>query len=235
MRKTSIFMLLALILGLTGVLSAQDKYGYEIGPYASVGIWQDRDFQVGPPQASPPIDLNFHLAERPIYGVRFNFLSRKHWGGEASYDYERNTVTLSRQGFNPVPLDGSIQHFFYNEIFYPQKYGKSPVIPFLTAGIGVAGYHLNDDTIEKAADPRGFNLGKLSDMDARFAFNYGGGVKVNVPGGFGIRADFRHNFSDVPSFGLPKESSNPAQTVLPIQGKLQMYEASVGIYFHVTK
>ena len=51
----------------------------------------------------------------------------------------------------------------------------------------------------------------------------------------GVRADFRHIFSDVPSYGLPKESSNPTQTVLPIQGKLQMFEASVGIYFHFSK
>ncbi len=50
-----------------------------------------------------------------------------------------------------------------------------------------------------------------------------------------MRADFRHIFSDVPSFGLPKESSNINQVVLPIQGKLQMYEASAGIYFHFSK
>ena len=47
--------------------------------------------------------------------------------------------------------------------------------------------------------------------------------------------DFRHNFSDVPSYGLPKESSNPAQAVLPIQGKLQNYEVSAGIYFQFLK
>jgi hypothetical protein len=71
-------------------------------------------------------------------------------------------------------------------------------------------------------------------MDKRFAFNYGFGVKAKISSRFGVRADFRHIFSDVPSYGLPKESPNPTQTVLPIQGKLQMFEASVGFYLHLS-
>src|SRR5438045_7409937 len=106
MRKTSIFMLLALIHGLTGILFAQE-YGYEVGPYAGVGVWQDRHFQVGPPQASPAIGLGFHLAEKPVHGVGINLLSRKHWEGELAYAYAQNTTTLSREGFTRVGLEGA--------------------------------------------------------------------------------------------------------------------------------
>ena len=235
MRKRSFLILLFLVQGFSGFLFGQEKYNFEIGPYAGVGGWQDRNFQVGPPQASPPITLGFHLPEKPVYGVRLNLLSRKHWGGEVAYAYENNTVTLTRPSFTPVPLEGAVHHFFYNQVFYPARYRQSAVMPFLTGGIGVAGYHLSDETRARAEDPRGFGIGKLTSMDARFAFNYGGGVKMNVTRSFGVRVDFRHNFSDVPSFGLPKQSSNPAQAVLPIGGKLQTYEGSAGIYFHFMK
>jgi opacity protein-like surface antigen len=120
-----------------------------------------------------------------------------------------------------------VHHAFYNEVFYPVRYGRS-VMPFLTGGIGVAGYRLSDSGL--AAGPLN-GLGNLKRADKRVALNYGGGVKVNVTSHAGLRADFRHIFSDVPSYGLPKESPNPAQAILPIQGKLQTSEVSVGIYF----
>src|SRR2546427_11656790 len=99
------------------------------------------------------------------------------------------------------------------------------------AGLGVAGYHLSDKTMARALDPRGFGMGVLKSVDKRFIFNYGGGVKVPVSSHFGIRADIRHNFSDPPRYGLPKRSSNPAQVVLPIGGKMQSFDVSAGFFF----
>ena len=170
-------------------------------------------------------------------GVRFNLLSRGHWGGEFSYGYQKNKVTLTRQdaALEPVSLDGSVQQFFYNTIFYIFRYDRSPVMPFVTGGIGLEAYGLSDKARAFARDPEQGGIGELKGIDNRFAFNYGGGVKTNLTPSFGIRADFHHTFSDVPTFGFRKQSSNPAQTVLPVGGKLQMYEASAGIYFHIAK
>jgi opacity protein-like surface antigen len=163
-----------------------------------------------------------------------NLLSRGYWGGELDYSFQENRVTLSRESFTPVVLDGSVQQFSYNTIFYPVHY-ESRVTPFVTAGLGLAAYTLTGEARSKAADPTVYGIGKLEDIDKRFAFSYGGGVKMGVAPHMGIRVDARHHFSDVPSYGLPKESTNPAQIVLPIQGKLQHYEVSAGIYFHVWK
>ena len=107
-------------------------------------------------------------------------------------------------------------------------------MPFLTAGIGLAGYHLSDQARARAADPR-VGIGNLDSIDNRVALNYGVGLKAHVISRLGIRADLRHIFSDVPSYGLPKESANRNQMVLPIQGKLQTFEGSAGIYFHFLK
>jgi opacity protein-like surface antigen len=234
MRKI-FFVTLLVFHSLATSAIAQETFGFEVGPYAGPVDWRSRNFQVGPPQASPPIQLGFDYKSKPVYGGRFNLLSSGYWGGELSYSYQSNTVTISRPSFTPVELKGGIHQFFYNTVLYPFRYRSSRVMPFVTAGIGMAGYKLSDDARRRAADPKIYGLGNLKSIDERFAFNYGGGVKFSVLSHLGLRFDFRHNFSDVPSYGLPKESSNPAQTVLPIQGKLQNYEGSVGIYFHFLK
>jgi opacity protein-like surface antigen len=238
MRKTLIVLAVILVQGLSGQLFAQGDFGFEIGAFGGRALWQDRDFQIGPPQVppgSPNINLNFAYQDEFIYGGRFNLLSRGHWGGEISYSYQQNTVTLSRQNFRDVELDGGVHHFFYNMIFNLTTYEKSKIVPFVTGGIGLAAYALSDQARADAANPAVYGIGNLRPYEKRFAYNYGLGVKAKVTSHVGVRGDFRHIFSDVPSYGLPKESSNPNQIVLPIQGKLQMFEASVGIYYHFSK
>ena len=240
MRKTLIVLAVILVQGVSGQLFAQGNFGFEIGAFGGRSIWQDRDFQIGPPQVpigAPPINLNLSYGDEFLYGARFNILSRGHWGGEFSYSYQSNSVTLARQDSSgrQVELDGGVHHFFYNMIFNLMRYEKSKVVPFVTGGVGLAAYALSDEARAKAADPGGYGIGNLRPSDKRFAYNYGFGVKAKVTSRIGVRADFRHIFSDVPSYGLPKESSNPNQVVLPIQGKLQMFEASAGIYFHFSQ
>ncbi len=238
MRKTLIVLAVILVQGVSGHLFAQGDFGFEIGGFGGRSLWKDRDFQIGPPQVpagSANINLNFAYKDELVYGGRFNLMSRGHWGGEISYSYQSNTLTLSRQNFKSVELDGGVHHFFYNTIFNLTRYEKSKVVPFVTGGVGLAAYALSDEARANAANPTVYGIGNLRPYEKRFAYNYGFGVKAKVTSRIGVRGDFRHIFSDVPSYGLPKESSNPAQTVLPIQGKLQMYEASAGIYFHFSK
>ena len=235
MRKAPIISVLLLLHGLAGVAFGQEKYGIEFGGYAAWTKWNERDFTIGAPQSVPPIDLQFAYKDRPAGGIRLNLLSRNHWGGELSYSYQQNTARITRESVTPVELKGGVHHFFFNEVFYPWRYHNSGFTPFVTAGIGLAAYHLNDEARARAADPSDYGIGNLISMDKRFAFNYGGGVKQTLSATWGVRADFRHIFSDVPSFGLPKESSDPSQTVLPIQGKLTTYEFSVGFYYQTLK
>src|SRR2546425_84437 len=236
MRKNSILLLLICLSCIPGKLSAQDKFGFEIGGLGGVVFGKARNFTIGPPQAEPPISLQLKYDDKVFGGVRFNLLSRGHWGGEFSYGYQKNKVTLTRQdaALEPVSLDGSVQQFFYNTIFYIFRYDRSPVMPFVTGGIGLEAYGLSDKARAFARDPEQGGIGELKGIDNRFAFNYGVGIKAKLASHFGVRVDFRHIFSDVPSYGLPKESPNPTQTILPAQGKLQNYEASVGIYYHVS-
>src|SRR5689334_5774539 len=122
MRKRYLFPILILLHGFSGWAQAQETYGFEIGGYAGPTLWKDRQFQENAPQAVPPINLGFQYRDKTNYGVRFNLLSQGYWGGELDYNFQRNTLMLSRESFTPVTLDGSVQHFFYNTVFYPLQY-----------------------------------------------------------------------------------------------------------------
>jgi len=229
MRKEFV-LILVLFLAFTGSLLAQEeKTGYELGVFAAWQDWKSNTFQIGPPQASTPTDFDFRYRDRIAYGVRANFLSHGHWAGELSYSYQKNPVTITNESNPSVPitLGGSVHQIFYNEVFYPAQYRRW-VTPFITGGIGVAGYQLSESARETVAPQNGF--GNLKKLDTRVALNYGVGVKVNIDSHVGFRADFRHIVSDVPSYGLPKQSSNPTQVVLPTHGKLQTFEYSFGIF-----
>src|SRR5437773_9750118 len=117
MRKEFVLMLVFLLAFSSFLLGQQEKTGYELGVYAAQQNWQSRTFQIGPPQAATPVSLGFAYKDRVAYGVRGNFLSQGHWGGELSYSYQKNTVSLTRPSFTPVELGGAVHHFFYNEVF----------------------------------------------------------------------------------------------------------------------
>jgi opacity protein-like surface antigen len=230
MRKEFVLILIVFLAFSGSLLAQEERTGYELGVFAAWQDWKSRTFQIGPPQAPIPISFGFRYKDRIAYGVRANFLSHGHWAGELSYSYQKNPVTISNQTDPSLPattLGGSVHQMFYNEVFYPVQYRRW-VTPFVTGGIGVAGYQLSEGARESVAPQNGF--GNLKKLDTRVALNYGVGLKVNIDSHVGFRADARHIFSDVPSYGLPKESSNPTQVVLPIQGKLQTLEYSFGVF-----
>ena len=231
MRREFAWILVILLAGTGSLLGQDERTGYEIGVYAAGQDWKARTFQIAPAPALTPIALGFQYKHNRIgYGIRANFLSQGHWGGELSYSYQRNALSLTRQAFTPVTLGGGIHHVFYNEVFYPVRYG-GPVMPFVTGGIGLAAYHLNSKTLSDAANPAVYGLGSLKRNEEKLALNYGAGVKSHIAPHVGIRADFRHIFTDVPTWGLPGQPPVSAQLPVPPQGKLQNFEFSIGIYF----
>jgi opacity protein-like surface antigen len=129
-----------------------------------------------------------------------------------------------------VHLDGAVHHAYYNQIFYPRRYETGRIKPYLTGGIGLAGYTLTAQARSTALQA---SIGDFSKLDYRFAMNYGAGIKAELGESAGVRFGFRHHFSEVPTFGVPKESGQGA--FLPFDGKLQTLEASVGVYYHTTR
>jgi hypothetical protein len=64
MRKTLIVLAVILVQGASGHLFAQGDFGFEIAGFGGRSLWQDRNFQIGPPQVpvgSSNINLNLAL------------------------------------------------------------------------------------------------------------------------------------------------------------------------------
>ncbi len=229
--------LILLLLGWPGEFCGQTRYGLELGGFGGQTFWQKKTFQIGPPQASPSFDMQYKYDDKIMGGIRGNFLSSGHWGGELSYSYQKNQFTLTREAssFPPTTLKGSVHQFFYNQIYYLNRYEKSTVQPFVTGGVGVADYTVNKSSRDWAADPNEGGIGVLNGSEAKFALNYGGGIKLQLGRHFGLRGDFRHNFSQTPHYGLPDSSPDPSQVVFPLKGWMQNFEVTGGIYFRTSK
>jgi hypothetical protein len=213
----------------------QNHSAFEVGGFAGQSFWKSKTFEVGPPQADPSFSMQYKYDDKLLFGARANFLSYGHWGGEFAYSFQNNRFTLTRSGNNSVSLDGNINQFFYNQIYYINRYEKSTVHPFLTGGVGISNFTIDQSSLDWAADPNQGAIGVLKGSETKFAMNYGGGVKVNLGSHFGVRGDFRHSFSQVPHYGLPESSSSPAQVVFPVKGWMQNFEVTGGFYYRTSK
>jgi opacity protein-like surface antigen len=189
MRKKSILMLLILLNAVPAILYGQDKFGFELGGFVGGAFWKSKTFQIGPPQSPEPISFQLEYKDEIVGGVRANILSRGHWGGDLTYGYQRNNVTFNRQdnSLGPLTLNGSVQQFFYNQVYYITRYGKSAVTPYVTAGLGLEAYGLSDESRAFAADPLQGDIGTLKKTDTRFAYNFGAGIKAKLGSHLGIR------------------------------------------------
>src|SRR3989442_1242341 len=106
--------------------------------------------------------------------------------------------------------------------------------PFVSAGIGGAYYQLRQKTLSYLRDPNRGNMPDVNNSN-ELAFNYGFGFKTRSTGLLGLRMDIRDYIVRSPSFGLARESSDPAATVLPATGVLHNGEVSVGLVFYFGK
>jgi opacity protein-like surface antigen len=94
------------------------------------------------------------------------------------------------------------------------------ITPYLTAGLGTV-YSWGSDSAGRPA------IGKIG---AKFAVNYGGGIKIFPGGPVGVRFDIRgYAIPDV-HFNLPS-LTNPTATVQSQSQTLNMLEAGIGVVF----
>ena len=229
MKRTSVLVSVLLLSTFCMPAFAQEGHGYEFGVFAGWAEWRERQYQIGFPQAVPAIDVDYDLNGEVVGGMRLNFLSRRYWGGEVTYSYQQNTLSLASNGGSPVQLDGAVHHALYNQVFYPRRYETGRIKPYFTGGIGAAGYTLNAQAVSEASQA---GFGAFSKLDYRLVLNYGAGIKSELGEHAGVRLDFRHHFSEVPTYGVPKSGPGP---FLPFDGKLQTLEMTVGFYYRTAR
>ena len=130
---------------------------------------------------------------------------------------------------SPLPLH--IYQGSLNGVLHMTPRG-SKFRPFVTVGIGAAGYSPNGSAMGYAQGlppSAGFtNFGSRSELEG----NYGAGLKVQATPRFGIRLDIRGYIGLSPGFGLPSSSVNGSAAIQ--SGKvLNGVEATGGLTFYL--
>jgi hypothetical protein len=236
MKRWLVHLILAVVVMLlvaSGLL-AQEFSDIELNLYASANAHTKSDFQIGFPQATPPIPGEFRLNDSLGGGVRFNVNTTRHWGEEFLYSLEPNRVHLTNA--DPlVPnlvLPVRVHNIAANALFYFSGDHTQALQPFLTFGAGAAIFQPTSAAETYANDlyPFGANLPGFK-TSAEFAFNAGIGYKLRLGNNAGFRMDVRGFINRNPNFGLPRSSPSLNATVLPTTGSMETLEASAGFYF----
>ena len=206
----------------------------ELNPFFG-GSWHSQNrFEITFPQSSPQEYKEFKLERAFRGGVRLNVFNSGHWGEEFMYSYESNQTRFISI-FPPRPelnLGIQVHQFAVNTLYYFDADPQMTVRPFLTFGIGGTLYRPTDEAKAIARDPLRGNLSAFEES-FMFSFNYGWGMKVRASDKVGFRIDARGFVGRSPTFGLPRESSDPAATVFPAGGAIHNGEVSAGIVFYL--
>jgi outer membrane protein OmpA-like peptidoglycan-associated protein len=148
------------------------------------------------------------------------------------YSYHKLTFRGPTQGGLPLsPFPMHVYQGSFNGVLHVTPRG-SRFRPFVTVGIGAAGYSPNGSAMGYARGlpaSAGFtNFGSRSELEG----NYGAGLKVQAAPRVGLRFDVRGYIGFAPGFGLPSSSVNGSAAIQA--GKvLNGVEATGGITFYL--
>jgi outer membrane protein OmpA-like peptidoglycan-associated protein len=148
------------------------------------------------------------------------------------YSYHKLSFNGPTQGglaLSPFPMH--IYQGSFNGVLHVTP-RDSKIRPFVTAGIGAAGYVPNGSArgyAQGLPPSAGFtNFGSRSELEG----NYGAGLKIQVAPRFGLRFDVRGYIGLSPGFGLPSSPVNGSAAI--ISGKvLTGIEITGGLTFYL--
>jgi hypothetical protein len=232
MKRIASFLIpLATLLIMAVPVLAQTQYRFEV--FGGGTFPTDKDFQLGYPQVSPPMDLAHEYEAGFRGGVRLGVDGRGHWGQDFLYSYGANSSRIvNRSNGADFAFTPRIHQAAWNLLWYPGGLSiKTGSFPYLTAGVGGTIFAVSQETVNQAMDPNLAGLGKLR-TECTFTFNAGGGVRIRLRERYGIRVDFRDFISEVPTYGLPESSSDPNATVYPATGLFHQFEFSFAFVYY---
>lgn len=205
----------------------------EVNVFGGGSWYTHSDFEVSFPQSVTPINDRLSFDRAVVGGVRLGVYTHRHWSEEFFYSYAPSTTQLFRSTppATAVSLPTRIQNYGVTALYYFYDDESHHVRPFLSIGVGGTLYYLTTEAKAFARDPARGNLPPLRNSN-ELSMNYGVGVKTRLNHWLGFRADVKGFLGATPSFGLPHQSDNPAQAVLPVTGATNNGEASAGLVFY---
>lgn len=171
------------------------------------------------------------------WGFRFGWNASRYIGVEAMFEWMPQNFRLVTPIAPGVPTYGFDNENFYwaiNPVFHFTRTG-SRMRPYVTAGIGAVDFAPTGAAKSLARSPAYealYNSGTL-DGNWKFAFNYGGGIKLHFSQHVGVRLDIRGFLSGNPTYSLP--TSPNGFVYIPNGNKLSGVQATLGLTFYSGK
>jgi len=228
----SLVLLIVVILCLPTLLPAQELRNLELNPFFGLAGHTESNYEIGTPQAVPPVRGHLKLNHATMAGVRFNVNTTGSWGEEFFMSAEPTQARFIPRAVPALEQSYHIRiwNFGGNVMYYLVEDENHATRPFLTAGLGAILYHPKALDRQVALDPLRGNLPGFT-SSAQFAFNYGIGFKQRIADGIAFRVDVRGVVSKNPTFGLARTSPDPNAPVLPAFGAMNDVQVSGGLVF----
>ena len=215
---------LAFALPIAQAKEKENHYRFELFGGGSIPV--DKDFEIGLPQSAVLTKGTHRFSAGAQGGARLGYDGSRYWGMDLAYSYGTNAskIVMPQTEFAFI---NRIHQASGNALFYPMRYDRGPVAPYLTAGVGATFVVLSHATLQEAALA---GLGTLK-SETIFAFNAGVGTRIRVNKRFGVRLDLRDYMSRALRYGLPKTSPSRTATVFPVGGVFHQIAGTLGLVF----
>jgi hypothetical protein len=206
----------------------EKKYRFEF--FGGVSIPVDKDFEIGSPQSAIVLQRTHEFSYGAQGGIRFGIDGRRYWGQDYAYSYGANASRLVTR-YGSFAFTNQFHQASSNVLFYPWSLERRHCFPYVTAGLGATFVVLKQDAVTEASTYPNADIGPLK-SETIFAFNAGVGVRFRINESIGIRLDGRDYMSRPLRYGLPKSSSDPNASVLPVASVFHQIAGTVGVVIH---
>jgi len=235
MNKTALVLITTGIL-LCASLCAQTRGGsrnpeWELSFYAGMASLGETTSDTPIEDSSDFLSSSIKPDNGLLLGARITQNLGRHFAAEMDYTFADHKGKFN----NPTPLsatlnlDQTTHSFFYDILLYVTD-SSSRLRPYVSGG-GGATYFALDGSIKDLSQQMGFSMKNCWELGLRV----GGGIKYRLSEKIGVRADFKDQISDSPSYGLPPYipvvDSIPGGGFAP-SGTLHNMQMSVGVIYY---
>ncbi len=170
------------------------------------------------------VGLNFDSSY--VLGVRIAENMGPRLGAELEYAVANQPVLFVNlaPSIPQLELNQKVHNLSYNVVIYPRE-REDRIIPFAFMGIGASLFNVSGDS-KGAALQQGVEL----EDRGKFAFSYGGGVKLAMAPDWGVRFDVRDQVTGMHDFGLPSTAPLLGAGFRP-EGTSHNWQMSVGYLY----
>ena len=170
------------------------------------------------------VGLNFDSSY--ALGVRIGENLGPRLGAELEYAVANQPAFFMNLGptIPQLELNQKVHKLSYNVVIYPRE-REDRIIPFVFMGIGASFFDVSVDSKQEALQ-QGVEL----EDRGKFAFSYGGGVKLAMAPDWGVRFDVRDQVTGMHDFGLPSTAPLLGAGFRP-EGTSHNWQMSVGYLY----